>query len=190
MDVKISSSAEDLLKADRAILPGVGAFPDAIENLERLGLVDAIREFVAIRKPLMGVCLGMQLLFTSSEEFGHSKGLDLVKGCIRKLPNQEVGGLHYKVPHIGWAQLQLTERGYASDSPLRSISERSYMYFVHSFYAEAQQESAAAFTHYGNHVFCSAIRQDNLFAVQFHPEKSGELGLAIYRDWSSFKTTC
>ena len=183
IDAFISSSADDLLRADCAILPGVGAFPDAMKSLQRLKLDEAIRRFAGEGKPLFGICLGMQLMFDSSDEFGNCKGLALVAGCVRKLPIQTLGQIRYKVPHIGWASIEPIGGLFTSESPLRDLKSDSEMYFVHSFFVDASVSTATGTSTYGEHTFCSTIKCNNLFATQFHPEKSGEVGLSIYRNW-------
>lgn len=174
-DARITRKREEILSADRIVLPGVGAFGDAMDKLRQYGLVEVIREAVAERIPLLGICLGLQLLFESSEESPGVEGLGLCRGKIVRIP--ETPGL--KIPHMGWNSLQYDHPGRLFDG----IPEGAYVYFVHSYYLQAQDEEIVkASTQYAAHIHAS-IEQDNLFACQFHPEKSGDVGLAILRNF-------
>lgn len=180
----VSTKPEDLLQADYAILPGVGAFSDAMQNLDSFGLTDAIHEYVKRGKPLMGVCLGLQLLLGESEEFGSTKGLNLLPGKVKKFPVQVIDNNAYKVPQIQWNTISEPAAGRWKDTPLQSCKPGDFMYFVHSFYAEpADKQVVLTTTTYGRQQYCSAIIKDNVFATQFHPEKSGLYGLNIYKEW-------
>lgn len=182
----ISSSPEELINADFAILPGVGAFADAVANLRQFGLTDAINEFVKKGNPLMGVCLGLQLLLTESEEFGASKGLDLIGGHVKKFPVTEQGSHVFKVPQIQWNSIYEPAPGRWSGTPLAHCSKGDFMYFVHSFYATpVDSKYVLSTTSYAGLEYCSAVMKDNVFATQFHPEKSGLYGLNIYKSWFS-----
>ena len=142
--------------------------------------------FIAKENPIMGICLGMQLFFESSEEFGNYNGLGLVKGTIKKFPDRDLNGEKLKVPHIGWNNLVKPNEDDStwSNSPLNNISEKDLFYFVHSFYVDpTRNQDVLSFSEYGGVKFCSSIRLDNLFATQFHPEKSAEKGLQIYMNW-------
>ncbi len=174
-DARITRNREEILSADRIVLPGVGAFGDAMDKLRQYGLAEVIREAAAERIPLLGICLGLQLLFESSEESPGVDGLGLCRGKIVRIP--ETPGL--KIPHMGWNSLQYDHQGRLFDG----IPEGSYVYFVHSYYLRAQDEEIVkASTQYAAYIHAS-IEQDNLFACQFHPEKSGEVGLAILRNF-------
>lgn len=181
----ISSNKEDVLTADAVILPGVGAFNEAMKNLNTDGLTDAIVDFVDQGKPFMGVCLGLQLLFEKSEEFGESKGLGLIKGAVKKFPVDKEKNI--KVPQISWNKIYapLTEEDQKwRKSPLGHIQKGAFMYFVHSYYAiPSEPEDILTVTTYGNVTYCSGVLKKNIFATQFHPEKSGEKGLSIYQNW-------
>ena len=171
----VSADAEILRKADRLILPGVGAFEDAARKLRQSGLDRLVYEQVEQGKPLMGICLGMQMLFEESFEYGRHKGLGLLKGSVvpmeGKLPKE------LKIPHIGWNALQFTR----ADCPLFSgIWEGDFVYFVHSFYASGCEDSLAAVTDYGMPI-TAVVAKDNVLGCQFHPEKSGAVGLAILK---------
>jgi imidazole glycerol-phosphate synthase subunit HisH len=181
----ISADPEALLKADYAIIPGVGAFADAMKNLQAFGLVDAIQQYVKTGKPLMGVCLGLQLFLTDSEEFEQAKGLNLIPGSVRKFkPEVDSDSLHLKVPQIQWNTIREPEPGVWSGSPLRNCKNDDQMYFVHSYYAQPEnKDHVLSITDYGSYTYCSSVIRDNVFATQFHPEKSSLYGLKIYQDW-------
>ena len=182
-EASITSSSKELEQADYAILPGVGAFGDAMKNMERLDLVEPIRDFIAAGKPFMGVCLGLQLLFTESEEFGSYKGLNVVDGMVKKFPPQATDGQQLKVPQIEWNQIYESKNGWKK-SPLQQCTNGDYMYFVHSYYVEpADEKLVLSETVYGGLRYCSSIIKDNIFACQFHPEKSGQHGVDIYKTW-------
>lgn len=186
LNAKVSSDGNELLDADAVILPGVGAFGDAMKNLKRLDLEKPIKDFIFSGKPFMGICLGLQLLFEESEEFGKYRGLSVIKGSVKKFP-ENIGKNKIKIPHIGWAPIQ-TENGSGelwSNSPLKSIKKGEYMYFVHSYYVvPSNNEVVLSSTHYEGINFCSSIIKDNIFAAQFHPEKSAKKGLDIYSEWA------
>ena len=169
-----SGDADIIRKADKIILPGVGAFGDASDKLFNSGLADVIVEQVKLGKPLLGICLGMQLLFERSFEYGEHKGLGLIKGEIR--PISEVIPSDYKIPHIGWNALK-----FHKESPLfKYIKEGDCVYFVHSFYGANCEESVIASAEYGADLTAS-VQSGKVFGCQFHPEKSGNVGLNILR---------
>ncbi len=171
----ITRDAWTILNADGVILPGVGSFGDAMEKLHSYGLVPVIKECVEKKIPFLGVCLGLQLMFESSEECPGVEGLSLLKGKIIRIPSD--GGL--KVPHIGWNSLKFPNEG----KLFKGLSEDTYVYFVHSFYLQAQEEEIVkATTEYGTLIHAS-VEKDNLFACQFHPEKSSEAGMQILRNF-------
>ena len=171
----VSRDPEVLLKADKAILPGVGSFGQAMENLHRYNLVPVIKDMVKNNTPFLGICLGLQLMFESSEESPGVEGLGLLPGKILKIP--EAPGM--KVPHMGWNSLKVRP-----DSRLfQDIPDGSYVYFVHSYYLKAGSEDiVAATTEYGTHIH-AAVEKGNLFACQFHPEKSSQTGLKILENF-------
>jgi len=173
----ISSNPRIVRAGKRLILPGVGAFGDAMENLRRAGLDRAIREAVDSGTPLLGLCLGLQLMFTRSEEFGSHQGLNLIPGRVLKFSDP---GL--RVPHVGWNQIEG-----ANENPLlRNIPEGSYFYFVHSFYVEPDSpEYVLRRTEYG-HMFCSIAHRENVWGAQFHPEKSQDSGKQLLRNFLGF----
>ena len=174
-EVRIPRDREEILASDGVILPGVGAFGDAMEKLHTYGLVDVIREVVRRQIPFLGICLGLQLMFESSEETPGVEGLHLLDGTIHRIP--AAPGL--KIPHIGWNDLTFPNKGRL----FRSIEEHSYVYFVHSFYLEAADSSiVTATTEYGTRIHAS-VEKDNIFACQFHPEKSSRIGLKILQNF-------
>jgi len=180
-DPIITTSADEVRAADAVILPGVGAFHDAISNIREQGMDKAIIDVIAKGVPFMGICLGYQLLFSSSEEFGDSEGLGIFKGAVRKFP-REINDTILKIPQMGWNSISINK-----DSPvLMGIDDATYMYFVHSFYVlPGNDDIILTKTNYSGFEYCSSISNANVFACQFHPEKSGEEGIKIYRNWVS-----
>ena len=167
---KVTTSPDDVFNARAVILPGVGAAADTMANLKKLGLVSPIRRFIADGHPFLGVCIGLQILFTSTEEGGGHECLDVIPGVVRKLPS----GL--KIPHMGWNQVKQK----SSPPIFNGIPDEANFYFAHSYYVEPDDRSlVAGETEYGISI-CSVIAKGNLVATQFHPEKSGEVGLKIY----------
>jgi glutamine amidotransferase len=166
------------------VLPGVGAFADCMANLEQYGLIEPIRNAIASGKPFLGICLGLQLLFTESEEFGLHKGLNLVPGRVKRFPSG--GGSsegRLKVPHMGWNDVTITRQA----PPLQGVGSRAYFYFVHSYYVEPSDPSVVcSVTDYGV-PFASSVWRDNIFACQFHPEKSQTVGLSIIRNFGRWQ---
>ena len=172
-DAVITRDRDEILKADKVILPGVGAFKDAMDKLTEYNLVDVIKEVTDKGTPFLGICLGLQLLFESSEESPGVTGLNLIKGQVKRIPDKE--GL--KIPHMGWNSLVIVP-----DSPLfKDVPNGSYVYFVHSYYLDAADKAnVAATTHYSVDIDAS-VHSGNIYACQFHPEKSGKVGLNILR---------
>ncbi|KKI92838.1 imidazole glycerol phosphate synthase [Bacillus sp. SA1-12] len=177
VDYILSPDQAELEKADGYILPGVGAFKDAMSILNETGLTDFIQKSVADGKPLLGICLGMQLLFEESEENGLSEGLALLQGKVVRIP-ETVGGTTLKVPHMGWNELQIQ-----NDSPLLQDLSGGHAYFVHSYYVDTEEKDALLATaDYGVDV-PAVVGKGNVYGTQFHPEKSSELGLAILKNY-------
>jgi glutamine amidotransferase len=171
----ITRDPETILHAEGVILPGVGAFGDAMEKLHAYGLVEVIRRCVAEGTPFMGICLGLQLLFESSEESPGVDGLHILDGKIVRIPS----GPGLKIPHIGWNNLSFPNKGRL----FREIPENSYVYFVHSYYLQAADSGiVTAATEYGTYIHAS-VEKDNVFACQFHPEKSSDVGMQILRNF-------
>jgi len=174
-EVVVTRDRETLLLADKVVLPGVGAFGDAMENLHRYGLVEVIHEIVAKKTPFLGICLGLQLLFERSDESPGVKGLCVLDGEVCRIPDKE--GL--KIPHMGWNSLHLQNDGRL----FKGLAEGDYVYFVHSYYLKAKDESIVkATTDYSAHIHAS-VEKDNVFACQFHPEKSSHVGLKILQNF-------
>lgn len=174
-EAEVTGDPERILKADKVILPGVGAFGDAMENLRRSGLDEVICQVAAKGTPFLGICLGLQLLFERSDEAPGVAGLGVLEGEILRIPDQE--GL--KIPHMGWNSLHLENDGRL----FRGIEEQSYVYFVHSYYLKAKDESIVkASTEYSAHIHAS-VEKENVFACQFHPEKSSDVGLKILKNF-------
>lgn len=175
----ITGEREEILKADKVILPGVGSFGDAMANLKRLGLDDVIREVAANGTPFLGICLGLQLLFESSEETPGVEGLGILKGKVLRIPDKE--GL--KIPHIGWNSLKLSNNGRL----FQGMTGEPYVYFVHSYYLQAENpDIVKATTDYSTCIHAS-VEQGNVFACQFHPEKSSAVGLQILKNFSAIQ---
>ncbi|MHB8170200.1 MAG: imidazole glycerol phosphate synthase subunit HisH [Thermincolia bacterium] len=179
-EAKVVQDPAEVLAAQGVVLPGVGAFKDAMDNLREAGLVEPVRQVVAKGTPFLGICLGMHLLFETSEEWGLHDGLCLLKGTVRKLP----GGV--KVPHMGWNQIEI-----AHESPIiKGIPEGSDFYFVHSYYVDTGDEKVITTkTDYGIK-FTSIVSHDNVFGIQFHPEKSSTLGLQILKNFGELIEKC
>lgn len=178
---RVSNDPQDIATADKLVLPGVGAFADCVNNLRAGGFVEPLLAHVETGKPLLGICVGMQMLFDSSEEFGSHKGLGLIPGEVVRFPSGMVENAErLKVPHMGWNNLLLKQ-----ESPLfRGVTDESYVYFVHSYYARAQNEAdVAASCRYGEVEFCASVWRDNIMATQFHPEKSQTVGLHIFKNF-------
>lgn len=173
----LTRNRDEILKADAVVLPGVGAFGDAMEKLHRYGLVEVLKEIAEKQIPLLGICLGLQLMFEKSDESPGVEGLGILKGEILHIPVSA----DVKIPHIGWNSLKFPTKGRL----FQNIPEESYVYFVHSYYLKAENEEiVTAVTEYGTTIH-AAVEQGNVFACQFHPEKSSETGLQILRNFIS-----
>lgn len=174
-DVVITKDAQEILRADKVILPGVGAFGDAMVNLKKFGLDKVIYEVVEKGTPFLGICLGLQLLFERSDETPGVEGLGILKGEILRIPDKD----DLKIPHMGWNSLHLQNQGRL----FMGLSEQSYVYFVHSYYLKAEDEQIVkATTDYSVNIHAS-VEKDNVFACQFHPEKSSDVGLKILKNF-------
>ncbi len=182
-DVVVTSDAATILAARRVVLPGVGAFANGMQALCEHRLDAVVREFAASGKPLLGICLGMQMLMDASEEFGETDGLGLIPGRVVGIPAVDTAGQQLKVPHIGWSELLLPEGREAwAGTALEAVTPGNAAYFVHSFMARPQAgEDRLADCLVGGHRVCAAVRRDNVQGCQFHPEKSGSVGLTIIK---------
>lgn len=179
----ISSNSEDILNADALILPGVGAFIEAMNNLKKFGLDVAIQNKVTSGTPIFGICLGQQLLFTESEEFGAGKGLDLISGIIKRFP-ETIDERKVKVPHIAWNTIFKLNQEW-DNTALYDLNNNDFMYFIHSYYVKPSDDTCIlTLTNYDGIEFCSSILKNNIFATQFHPEKSADKGISIYKNWA------
>jgi glutamine amidotransferase len=198
MQATITSSKEWILSSDAVILPGVGAFGDAMKSLRQLDLIGPLKEVVGLQKPLIGICLGMQLLMTESYEFGRHSGLGIIDGPVVRFDDSVNSPTRLKVPQIGWNRILRRRHRQVegesdgpnpdswSGSPLEGLPDETFMFFVHSFYAmPVDSNLVLAVSEYGNIEFCSSIRYGNTFSFQFHPERSGSEGLRIYRNLAS-----
>jgi glutamine amidotransferase len=178
VNVKVTNKPEDVLNADGVVLPGVGAFRDCMGELTNLNLINAVVESIQKGKPYLGICLGLQVLFSESDEFGKCKGLDILKGRVIRfdLENKEL-----KIPQMGWNQLNIKK-----NNPLfEGVPDNSYFYFVHSYYVSPDDSSVVATTTDYGIEFTSSVWKDNIYAVQFHPEKSQVLGLQILKNFGN-----
>ena len=174
----VTRNHDEILAADKVVLPGVGAFGDAMRKLKEYGLVENIHEAVDSGKPFLGICLGLQLLFRRSDESEGVEGLSILPGEILRIP--EASGI--KIPHIGWNSLKVTEGARLFDG----LGENPYVYFVHSYYLKADDESiVAATTEYGGTLIHASVQKDNVYACQFHPEKSGSVGMQILKNFAA-----
>lgn len=172
---EVTKDKDKILSAERLILPGVGSFGDAMKKLEGEGLVEVIREYVKSGKPFLGICLGLQLLFEESEETPGVKGLGIFKGKCEKIPAID----NLKIPHMGWNSLEISK----DSKLLKDIGSEPYVYFVHSYYIKPEDESVvSAYTDYGSKL-AIAVERDNVYALQFHPEKSSSTGMKILKNF-------
>lgn len=186
MNTVMCETAEDLKNLDAYILPGVGSFREAMANLNSSGIGSALKEQIKHGKPVFGICLGLQLLFDSSEEFGSTAGLGILTGEVKKFTQNTSKIDKIRIPNIGWNSLEFPKiKKIDIQNPLNEILEKDYLYFVHSYYVQtSQNECVLSLTKYGGLKYVSSVQLNNIFATQFHPEKSGEKGLSIYRNWA------
>ena len=180
----ITDDPQVVLRSERVVLPGVGAFRDCMHNLEQGGFVEPIIKIIAAGRPFLGICVGMQLLFSDSVEFGLYSGLNIIPGHVLRFPdNMTVAGEKLKVPQMGWNQLSFKRR-----PPLfEGVENGSNVYFVHSYYVKPDDSSVIATTTDYGIEFCSSVWKDNIVATQFHPEKSQEIGLKILKNFAELK---
>jgi glutamine amidotransferase len=188
LQASITDSPAEVLAADGVLLPGVGSMPDAMAFLDEAGLSDALRSVAERGTPLLGICLGMQMLMEEGSEFTRHRGLGILAGEVVRFPSHDENGAELKVPHIGWNSVQ-RRTGYNDDpwrdTPLESTPDGEYMYFVHSYHVvPADPRVSIGITRYGGVEFCSVVAWGNTFGCQFHPERSGTHGLRIYREFA------
>ena len=182
---QVTFDRKTILEADGLVLPGVGSFPDAMQHLEELGLIDVISDFIKNGKLFLGICLGFQLLFENSEEFEQRKGLGIIEGRVEKFSSKSP----LPVPHVGWNTIikqKLPKQNKIATSSKFLLDDNDYYYFVHSYYVKPKHiNDILTVTRYGSHEFCSSIESENVFACQFHPEKSGKKGLNLLQNFFS-----
>lgn len=183
--VTVTEDAAEALAAERLVVPGVGSFQHAMAEMSARGLDDAVRQYAQSGRPLFGICVGMQMLFDKSEEFGEHAGLGILPGKVAGVPNRTTDGQSQRVPHIGWNYLQHANERDWNDSLLRPFAGRQpALYFVHSFAAVPDLlGDRLADCSYGGQLLCAAVQRDNIVATQFHPERSGEAGLALLQEF-------
>ncbi len=182
-DAIVTRDFELIDRASHVVLPGVGAFGDCMASVNSFGLVDPIHRAIQAGKPFLGICVGFQLLFSESEEFGNHKGLGLFPGKVRAIPLSKNRGSSYKIPHMGWNTIRIDKPA----PPLRNIDTESYVYFVHSYFVQpADQQLVSTQTEYGVS-FASSVWKDNIFATQFHPEKSQAVGLRVLKNFGDWQ---
>ena len=178
--VTLTSDPDRIAQSERLVLPGVGAFADCMKGLRERGLTDVVRDYALAGKPLLGICVGMQMLASASEEFGTHEGLDIIPGRVRAVPRQDTQQRPHNIPHIGWSALHAPRSRSWTGTPLEDTAESSFVYLVHSYAVEPELDSdRLADCVYGGHRICAAIGRGRVFGTQFHPEKSGAVGLAM-----------
>ena len=179
---KFVSDKSGVDKSKALILPGVGSFKIAMQRIKKLNLEDSIKKSLANGKPFLGICLGMQLLFTTVEESGKTKGLNIFNGKVKKFNYENLNNTRYSVPHVGWNSIEFSKG--KKNNILNGIKEKEFMYFVHSYYVETSDKKIISTkTKYGRKEFCSSVSHKNIFACQFHPERSGTTGIKIYKNF-------
>ncbi len=190
-DVKITSRKEDIASADGIVLPGVGAFGKAMESLRDRDLVSVLKDTIYSGQPLLGICLGLQLLMSKSYEFGEYEGLNLIEGEVRRFNFPSQGHHRFKIPHMGWNKIyKPVQLSSWSSTILKNIGDCAFMYFVHSFYIQPNDSRLVlSMTTYGQTEFCSSLHYKNIFGCQFHPERSGPEGIHIYKNFIEFVQT-
>ncbi len=177
----LTSNYSDISSSKGLVIPGVGAFAHGMKKLEEINLINIIKEFAESGKPILGICLGMQMLFSKSEEFGTSQGLDLISGVVKKLPVTKL----QKLPHIAWSPILIQNNNSWSETILDSIEEGSSLYHVHSFFAKPDNSKhVLAESSFYDFKYCSVVKKQNIYGCQFHPEKSGPIGLEIIQNFS------
>ena len=187
-EVYVTRERDKILSSSKLILPGVGAFGNAVNELNSFNFFDIISDKKFRQIPTLGICLGMQLLFDESEEFGKQNGLKFIRGKIKKLPNLSTSGAKLKIPSIGWYQLILNKnlRDHKNADFFNDFDEKSTFYFIHSYYAETTEKNAVlASYNFGGHLIPSVVAKDNIIGCQFHPEKSGSFGLNLIKNFIS-----
>ena len=181
LDTKLTNNIEEIKNAKGIILPGVGAFRDAIGNLEKYGLKETLINEAKNGKPFLGICLGMQMLFEKSYEYGEYEGLGLINGTVEEIKKYLPENSDLKIPHMGWNSLIINER-FKDDKILKDIDNNEYVYYVHSYFAKTDTKNIVAYSEYGTKI-SGIVKNENVYGMQFHPEKSGDTGLKLLKNW-------
>ena len=181
LDTKLTNNIEEIKNAKGIILPGVGAFRDAIGNLEKYGLKETLISEAKNGKPFLGICLGMQMLFEKSYEYGEYEGLGLINGTVEEIKKYIPKNSDLKIPHMGWNSLIINER-FKDDKILKDVDNNEYVYYVHSYFAKTDMKNIVAYSEYGTKI-SGIVKNENVYGMQFHPEKSGDTGLKLLKNW-------
>jgi len=181
LDTKLTNNIEEIKNAKGIILPGVGAFRDAIGNLEKYGLKEILINEAKKGKPFLGICLGMQMLFEKSYEYGEYEGLGLINGTVEEIKKYISKNSDLKIPHMGWNSLAIND-GFKDDKILKDVDNNEYVYYVHSYFAKTDTKNIVAYSEYGTKI-PGIVKNENVYGMQFHPEKSGDTGLKLLKNW-------
>ena len=181
LDTKLTNDIEEIKNAKGIILPGVGAFRDAIRNLEKYGLKETLINEARNGKPFLGICLGMQMLFEKSYEYGEYEGLGLINGTVEEIKKYILENSDLKIPHMGWNSLIINER-FKDDKILKDVDNNEYVYYVHSYFAKTDTKNIVTYSEYGTKI-PGIVKNENVYGMQFHPEKSGDTGLKLLKNW-------
>ena len=181
LDTKLTNNIEEIKNAKGIILPGVGAFRDAIGNLEKYGLKETLINEAKKGKPFLGICLGMQMLFEKSYEYGEYEGLGLINGTVEEIKKYIPENSDLKIPHMGWNSLIINER-FKDDKILKDVDNNEYVYYVHSYFAKTDTKNIVTYSEYGTKI-PGIVKNENVYGMQFHPEKSGDTGLKLLKNW-------
>ena len=181
LDTKLTNDIEEIKNAKGIILPGVGAFRDAIGNLEKYGLKETLISEAKKGKPFLGICLGMQMLFEKSYEYGEYEGLGLINGTVEEIKKYISKNSDLKIPHMGWNSLAIND-GFKDDKILKDVDNNEYVYYVHSYFAKTDTKNIVAYSEYGTKI-PGIVKNENVYGMQFHPEKSGDTGLKLLKNW-------
>ena len=181
LDTKLTNNIEEIKNAKGIILPGVGAFRDAIGNLEKYGLKEILINEAKNGKPFLGICLGMQMLFEKSYEYGEYEGLGLINGTVEEIKKYIPENSDLKIPHMGWNSLAIND-GFKDDKILKDVNDNEYVYYVHSYFAKTDMKNIVTYSEYGTKI-PGIVKNENVYGMQFHPEKSGDTGLKLLKNW-------
>ena len=181
LDTKLTNNIEEIKNSKGIILPGVGAFRDAIGNLEKYGLKEILINEAKKGKPFLGICLGMQMLFEKSYEYGEYEGLGLINGTVEEIKKYIPENSDLKIPHMGWNSLIINER-FKDDKILKDVNDNEYVYYVHSYFAKTDIKNIVTYSEYGTKI-PGIVKNENVYGMQFHPEKSGDTGLKLLKNW-------